>query len=309
MLGELGARRLDQIRPAHVQALVTGLARRKVAGCRVARPAEGAPAPERPLLSQRTVRYAYALLRAVLEHAVRLQVIRANPCHAVPLPKLTQREPVAWAPEEAAAFLAEAERSSACHALYYLALATGARRGELLALRWGDVDLVDAELVVRATRGDGSERAPKTPRGRRTVSLPDDAVAVLRRHREAQDLAAVAAREHRWVWRHDGHVFTTRRGTPLAERNLLRDFKAVVRRAGVRDVPFHALRHTAATLLLRAGVAPHVVSERLGHADASITLRVYTHVLEDTARAAALPLDELLHGRLQTAPTAGDEVN
>jgi integrase len=181
--------------------------------------------------------------------------------------------------------------------LYVLALTTGMRQGELLALRWADVDLAAGRLAVRGTlhRGAGGGwtiQEPKTARSRRPVVLARVAVRALTAHRRRQDAEQRAAGPR---WAEHGFVFTNRVGRPLSSQNLVqRDFHPLLRRLGLPQVRFHDLRHTAATLLLQQGVHPKVVSELLGHTDVGITLDLYSHVSPAMHAAAARALGDLL---------------
>lgn len=303
---------LRRLRPAHVQELLAELGRRQVADRRKRRPGvELPPLPDRPL-SPRVVRYVWTLLHGALRHAVRLQLLRVNPCDQVEPPRGGRaRPPLVWTPEEVERLLAAARATSpALHPLYYLAVTTGARRGELLGLEWGDVDLVGGVLDIRRSMdASGRVSTPKTAAGERRVTITPEAVEVLRQHQvgqlERRRLALEAG-----IWQETALVFASSTGRPLSARNLLHNLTRLCRRAGIPRHPFHALRHTAATLALRSGVSARALADRLGHRDPGLTLRVYTHVLQEQAREAALPLAELLHGRhAAAAAEAADEVN
>lgn len=177
-----------------------------------------------------------------------------------------------------------------------LALLTGLRRGELLGLRWQDVDLEQGAIHVQQTaqriHGQGIVfRHPKTRLSRRSVALSPDAVGVLRKHRRAQAerrlLAGPAYHDH-------DLVFATGLGTPLEPGNVRRDWLRIVKAADLEGLRLHDLRHAHATLMLRAGVHPKVVTERLGHASVNITLDTYSHVLPGLQEAAAAAIDRAL---------------
>jgi integrase len=193
--------------------------------------------------------------------------------------------------------LLEASAGTRQEALYTLALATGMRQGELLGLRWRDVDLDAGVLRVRASlrrsrkTGDWHFAEPKTRRSRRQLALGPETIEVLRRQRarQAQSRLLVGA-----AWRDLDLVFATEAGGPLLARNVYRSFMQLLARAELPRVRFHDLRHTAATLLLSARVNPKVVSELLGHASVAITLDIYSHVLPDMQQDAAATMDRLL---------------
>jgi integrase len=182
-------------------------------------------------------------------------------------------------------------------ALYVLALTTGMREGELLGLRWQDLDLDRATLQVRMNvqEADGKfiVAETKTAYSRRSIALTKKAVAALRQHRAKQDKDRMALGDA-WNAKLD-LVFPNRLGGIMIPDNLAkRSFKRALGKIGLPlDVRFHDLRHTAATLLLSRGVHPKVVSEMLGHADISITLRVYAHVTPHMQQAAVQVMDAL----------------
>jgi integrase len=185
-------------------------------------------------------------------------------------------------------------------ALYVLAVSTGLRQGELLGLRWEDVDFESATLRVRHTlqppgfpKGAPARLTPpKTRRSLRSVRLPHSAVQALRRHRALQDMG-----RSNGSWREQGLVFPNTLGGYADYTNLMpRHFKPLLRRAGLSDIRFHDLRHTCATLLLTEGVHPKIVSEVLGHSSVSITLDVYSHVIPGLGDAAASAMEDALRG-------------
>jgi integrase len=182
-------------------------------------------------------------------------------------------------------------------ALYVLAVTAGLRQGELLGLKWEDVDLDHAILRVKRTLlgiKDGKPvfGTPKTAKGRRSVKLTAKAVEALEKHRERQ---IEERKQLVKLWRDCDLVFPTRVGTPISRHNLVtRSFKPLLVRAGLPDIRFHDLRHTCATLMLVVGTNPKVVQEMLGHANVSITLDTYSHLLPNMQGEAVGRLDNLL---------------
>ena len=264
----IGGVRLQSLRPAHVQRLLSGM--------------EGAGASPRLRQLVRTV------LRAALEHAVRLGEIPRNPADLVDAPRVPRKE-MRWLDGEQAVRLLDEARGDRLEALYVLAVSTGLRQGELLGLRWGDVDLQGGWLAVQRQlsdlRGKLELTEPKTSRSRRTVALPKVAAEALRRHK-----GRLGAVPHPTAL-----VFTDARGGPIRRQNLLRrSFRPLLARAGLPRIRFHDLRHTAATLLLGQGVHVKVVQEQLGHSQISVTLDTYSHVLAPMRRDAASRMDEVL---------------
>ncbi|WP_440107488.1 site-specific integrase [Streptosporangium sp. H16] len=180
-------------------------------------------------------------------------------------------------------------------ALYVLALCLGLRRGELLGLRWVDIDLDGAKLEVIQTlqRVEGRLQfvRPKTNDSERTVPLPSICVEALRAHRKQQ----FAERSDRWDdWEEHGLVFPSRRGTPMEPDNLRRSWGAIRKAAGLGDMRFHDLRHTCVTLLLNLGVPPQVVRDIVGHSDIEVTMTIYAHVSLDDKRNALGKLGDAL---------------
>ena len=243
-------------------------------------------------LSPNTVRHIHRVLHKALNAAVKLQLIPRNPCDAVEPPKAVKKEARYWTPEEAAQFL-EAIQEDRLYALFYVALGTGLRRGELLGLRWQDVDLNEGRLTVRqeiVRKSKGTlVKAPKTEKSRATISLSRGVVEVLKKHkaRQAQERLLMGDQYH-----DSGLVFTTFEGKPLDPSYISGDyFGKLIEKAKVRKINFHALRHTHATILASQGVPLKVVSERLRHSSVAITGDIYSHVFAQMDREAADSFD------------------
>jgi integrase len=175
-----------------------------------------------------------------------------------------------------------------------VALAVGLRQGEALGLRWEDVDLDAGTLTVRHAlqrTNDGLQLVePKTVRSRRTIALPDMALAALRAHRVRQIEERLTAP----YWEDHGFVFASTVGTGIEPRNLTREFHRLREKAGLEWLRFHDLRHGCASLLMAQGVNPRVVMEILGHSQISLTLGTYSHVAPELAREAADKIDAVL---------------
>ncbi|MGD9934607.1 MAG: tyrosine-type recombinase/integrase [Dehalococcoidia bacterium] len=275
LVPHLGSLQLSAVRPAHVQSLhATCLA-------------EG--------VSARTVTQHHRILSEALKHAVRWQLIPANPATAISPPRFERHEMQTLSPTQVEHLLTTAE-GTYLRPLVYLAVHTGARNGELLAVRWTDLDLEHGRLSITRTAqripGRGIVFAsPKTHRSRRPIALSATAVVILREHRAAQ-------LEHRLAvgpaWEDHGLVFCQPNGRPHEPGQVSKAFARLISRTQLPHVRFHDLRHTAATLLLSAGQNPKVVSERLGHASVNITLDTYSHVLPNLQREAADAMDRIL---------------
>jgi integrase len=273
----LGRMKLKALTPAHVR----GLYRQKL--------------EER--LAPRTVNYIHVTLHKALKQAVADGLLPRNVTEAVNAPRPEKKEIRPLTPEQARAFL-EAIREDRLEALYVLAITAGMRQGELLGLRWSDVDLEAGTLQVRrslASTKDGVAvyNEPKTAKGRRNVKLSGLALEALKRHRAAQNAERLKLGS---LWEDHGLVFSDPSGKPMRRWWLDRwSLAPLLERAGLpKAVTFHGLRHTCATLMLAGGVHTKVVQEMLGHADVSITLNVYSHVLPGMQDEAARRMDALL---------------
>ena len=245
-------------------------------------------------LSARMVQSIHAVLRNALESAVREELIPRNVAKLVRVPAPRYKVNRGLTVAQAKATL-KAAASRRLGALYVLALFLGLRRGELLGLRWQDVDLDEARLEVVQTlqRVGGSLRLvpPKTEDSARTVPLPSVCVEALREHKKRQ----FAERADAWPdWEDHGLVFPSRRGTPMEPDNLRRSWSVIRSEAGLGAIRFHDLRHTCVTLLLDLGTPPHVVREIVGHSDIEVTMTIYAHVSLDDKRAALRKLGEAL---------------
>ena len=246
-------------------------------------------------LSPRSVQYLHAVLHRALKQAVRWNLVVRNVADLVdaPRPKRTEIRPLSPAQVQT---LVEAARGDRLEALYVLAVSAGLREGELLGLRWSDIELSASSLHVsqqaRRVKGKGiTFTAPKTDKGRRTVALPWVAVEALKRHRIAQLEERLGAGSE---WIDNDLVFANEVGRPIERQNLMRrSFVPLLDRAGLPRIRFHDLRHSAATLLLSQGVHPKVVQERLGHSSIGLTMDTYSHVLPDMQREAAAKLDAI----------------
>jgi len=281
----LGSVRLAEVTPMHLRSLQTELLRDgRVDG-------KGGLAP-------RSVASCRRVLSQALKDAVRWGLLIRNPMDAVDPPRVVDAEMVTWSDTQARAFL-DAVAGDRLYAMWVLFLTTGVRRGELAGLRWDDVELDRATMAIvrnRVSAGRGkavSTHQPKTRRGRRNVALDVTSVDVLRSHRTAQ------LEEHLRLgpaWVDSGYVFCGADGAPLHPDTITATFQAIIRDLDVPRIRLHDLRHTSATLALKAGIHPKVVSERLGHATVSITLDLYSHVLDGMQAEAAEQISAVVFG-------------
>ncbi|MDI6872070.1 MAG: site-specific integrase [Bacillota bacterium] len=285
----LGSIPLKDLRPEHLQRLYN----QKLATGRV--DGEGQ-------LSSRTVRLIHITLHAALKQAVKEGLTVRNVSEATSPPRQQKREIRALSPQEQQDFLktASADRLGVA---FVLDLATGLRRGELLGLRWADVDF-GAETVtvrqalveVRTGNAQGPKTAlvfqePKSASGRRTIPLPSVLIPQLKAHkaRQNEEKLLLGAAYH-----DQGLVFATADGKPIHPRNFTRKFYQLASKAGISGTNLHALRHSFATRLLEANEHPKVVQELLGHSQISQTLDTYSHVSLNLKRSAADKLNQFL---------------
>ncbi len=248
--------------------------------------------------SSTSVHHLHAVLHRALDAAVRLGLLYRNVGDLVEVPRMRHHEMRVLSEEEAQRLLATAH-GDRLEALYVLALATGMRQGELLALKWRDVELVGKTLQVNAsvhyTKDGYIFTEPKTQYSRRRIALSRLAVEALRGHNVRQSEERLKAGVS---WDDLDLVFPNGVGRPLDGPNLLKYwFHPLLKRAGLRQMRFHDLRHTAATLLLGRSINPKVVSEMLGHSHVSVTLGIYSHVMPHMQEQAASAMDAALGGQ------------
>jgi integrase len=231
-------------------------------------------------------------LRRALGQAVKDGFVPRNVAEAVDAPRVVNKQMHPLTSEQARVLM-EAAKGDRHEALYVLAVTTGLRRGELLGLKWEDIDHEARVLRVRRALASDARTfvEPKTAKSRRGVRLTTYSLDAVREHRERQ---LNERRSLDGLWRDHGLVFPSRVGTPLNPENLVeRSFKPLLERAGLPSIRFHDLRHTCATLLLSKGVNPKIVQEMLGHANISVTLDTYSHVLPDMQEVAVAAMDEV----------------
>ncbi len=228
--------------------------------------------------SPRTVQYIHITLRKALQDAVSDGLIPRNIADGIKAPKPKKKEINPLSPDQTRAFL-EAVYGDRLEALYVLAIHRGLRQGELLGLRWEDVDLEASTLQVRRTlsltKSGHMFELPKNGKGR-SVELTQDASEALKRHltRQLEDIEALGD-----DYQDQGLIFPGEKGQPMRPWTLTRKLERILKRVGLPHIRFHDLRHTCATLLLTKGVHPKFVQELLGHATISITLDRYSHVI------------------------------
>ena len=226
-------------------------------------------------LSAKTVRNIHQVISSAMDFAVAQKIIVENPCHAVALPKVEHKEMHTIPAEQLQAFLNEA-KASGVYEMYYIELATGLRRGELLGLKWEDVDLtagiIRVHRQIARVNGEIVEAPLKTKNSYRAVSISPQAIRVLKEQKTKTN---------------DEYVFPSPNGGPISPDSVNNMLKRVLERAGIPKVRFHDLRHTFATLALQNGVDIKTVSGMLGHFSAGFTLDTYAHVTTAAQKEAA----------------------
>lgn len=285
----LGKLPLENLRPTDVEGLISKLRR----------------SGKSPAL----MGYALRVLKMALKQAVIWQLVPNNVAWGIKAPKKEDRDLHCWTEQQAARFLRLA-KDHRLYAAFYLALATGMRRGEILGLRWRDIDWERQRLTIRnhlvENRLPGTEgklhrgqptvsaiqvtlQTPKTRKSRRVVILSPGTVARLREHQQRQQ-------QEREVlgpdWQDQDFVSANEFGEPTAPRTLYGWYQELVAEAGLPYLRFHDLRHTAASLMIQRGLSPKVVSDRLGHTDIAFTMRVYAHLYDEQREEAAFDLEE-----------------
>jgi integrase len=279
----IGRIQLRKLTPAHMQALYAQLQKRG--------------------LTQSTLKTVHTVFKATLNDAVKWRYISASPLQHIPAPRVSEREYRILAPDQAADLM-YAARGSQLECAIILTVTLGLRRGELLALRWSDIDLDAKKLQVKHNVSyltvdgvtDFYEGAPKTKAGRRTLRLPDIVIESLRAHSARQLEARLKART---VWQDKDLVFTSPKkpGEFLTPAALLYRFQQALKAAILPPMRWHELRHSAASILLSIGVPIKVVQEILGHANVNVTLSVYGHVLPGLQEKAMEQVDDLYKDR------------
>jgi integrase len=258
----IGHLKLDRVVPQTLQALYKAL-------------------QEELKYSPRTIRYTHTVLSQAFKKAVAWRVLSHNPCENVTLPKKEGIERQVWTVEQLQVFL-EATREHPWHALWELLLQTGMRPGEAFGLKWADLEgnkiRVQRAVIESQEKGRYTIGEPKTKKSKRTITLMGSTLQTLKAHRahQAQDILAAGESYQR-----QDFIFADQTGGFLNIHAVDARWETCVRRSKLPRITLYGCRHTHATVLLKAGVNPKIVSERLGHASIVLTLDTYSHVLPD----------------------------
>ena len=242
-------------------------------------------------------------LHSALQNAVKWGLIQRNPADAVSPPKAQKPEMHTWDEYEIRRFL-DATKDSFYYPIFYLALFTGLRRSELLALRWQDVDSLYCQIYVSRSMhhlktGEIVFRQPKSAKGNRTVALSPSTIEMLREYRERQEAEAVLLGKS---MTDNDLVLCRPDGSPLLPGTISHAWDKAVRRSGLRVIRLHDARHTHASYMLKQGIHPKVVQERLGHYSIQVTLDTYSHVAPGIQEKAAARLDDIFKTERRNDP-------
>lgn len=266
----LGNKKLQKLTPAHIQGLYAETLDRD--------------------LSPGTVRRIYAVLRKALGQAQRWRLVSYNVAAEVSPPKYRAREMDVLSGEEVRRFFAAA-KNDRLEPLFHLALKTGMRQGELLALRWSDVDLEKGVVSIRRSVSVRGEVRFSKPKGgqNRAIEIGSGLASLLRGHKQKQRLEEIGT----WGWEDNGLVFPGPRGDVYRRGSVVNRLERILERAGIRRVRFHDLRHTAATRMIEGGEELMVVSKTLGHSSIKQTADTYAHLTPSLRRRLASRMDEM----------------
>ncbi len=275
LLPELGKLTLTQLKPEHLQRYYS---QKLNSG-----------------LGAQTVRHHHTVLHKALQTAIEWGLVGRNAADAVSPPRAQCPEMQTWNEDEISQFL-EAAKTTAYYALFYTALFTGMRRSELLALRWQDIDFLLGQIYVNRSMHvlKGSRvifKSPKSAKGRRTVALPPSLFLVLDEYRKAREAESILLDKPI----SDSELVFSTLGKPFLPNTVTHAWIKLVRRTGLKMIRLHDARHTHASIMLKQGIHPRIVQERLGHSTIAITLDTYSHVTPGLQDAAAKRFDDVLN--------------
>jgi len=271
---EMGNIALTQLKPEHIQGHYSNIR------------SQG--------LKPETIKFHHAVIHKALQTAVKWGLLYRNAADGVDVPKKSHTERPTWDDFEVRQFL-DTAKDSIYYALFHTALFTGMRRSELLALKWADVEI--QQIHVCRSLHHLKDRSyiftqPKSEKSRRTIALSPSSILVLAEHKERQQAIRTMLGE---TLGKDDLVFSTPQGAPLRPNTITRAWAMQAAKAGVKPIRLHDARHTHASLMLKQGIHPKIVQERLGHATISMTLDIYSHVAPGLQEAAARSFDTLVN--------------
>lgn len=266
---------LTQLKPEHLQKYYNGMLERG--------------------LSPRTIRYHHSVIHKALKMAMKRGYLNHNVADAVEMPKIKQKEMQVWNEGEINKFL-ESAKNSPYYELFNLALFTGMRRSELLGLQWKDIDLVYGQISVNKglhhlKDGTFVFTQPKSEKSRRTIALAPSTSLMLKSLWESRVIEGMMVK---LAINEDSLVFCMPDGRPLRPNTITRAWETQALKAEVKVIRLHDARHTHASIMLKQGIHPKIVQERLGHSSIEMTLDIYSHVAPGMQEAAAKRFDEII---------------
>jgi integrase len=278
ILPAIGGMKLQAVLPAHIRQLYIRMQ------------SEGKGA--------RTIQLVHVTLHCAFSQAVKEGLVSYNPMDAVERPRVETKRFNILTEDQARMFTAAIE-GHPLQALFYLAITTSMRKGEILGLMWSDVDWEKSTLRVerqlQPLSFEGGALVPtKTKSGRRNIIVADGALAQLKAHREKQALQKALAGDR---WKEHGMIFTTSIGTYIDQTKVSRAFKQMLQEAGLPDIRFHDLRHTSLSILLENGIPVNTVQSRAGHSKASVTTDIYGHAMARSQQEAARMIEKIVAPR------------
>jgi integrase len=269
----LGAIRVQQLSSRHIQKWVAGISEE---------------------LAPSTVKNYFSVLRAALEHAIKMEIIKSNPCGVIALPKVIRNEHAILSPDEIDVLLKHLQ-GKYLHDIVIMGLATAMRISEIIALQWADVDWDNPAVIIRHNvvfipREGFIEGPPKTESSIRRIALPDFCLAMLKEHHVEQLRQRFKSGAK---WQNRDLVFSNKFGGFRFYGGVWRDLKTALLKCGLCHIGTHGLRHTAVTLLIAAGVPIKAIQEILGHKSISMTLDIYGHLLDGVHKDSMVQMHQL----------------
>ncbi|MFH5779110.1 tyrosine-type recombinase/integrase [Heyndrickxia oleronia] len=279
LIPNLGNMKIDQLKPSHIQEMYDSYI-------------------EEETLSNQSIVHMHRILNNAFNKAIEWELAVKNPCSVIKPPKPERIQMKVWDEMDVSFFL-DFTKEKRFFVAYLLALTTGMRKGEILGLRWQDFDFINSYLSVRQAvtkkKGGGYELGPlKTEHAYRNISLDEHVIELLKNYKHEQMKYKM---KNRITYKDQDLIITNSTGSFILPRNLDREWLKDLDESMLKKIRFHDMRHTHATLLLKQGVHPKVVQERLGHYSVTVTLDMYSHVLPNIQQAAAKQFGENIFGK------------
>lgn len=252
------------------------------------------PVSHKPM-SSKSVKNIFINLSAALDKAVDLDMLKKNPCQKVELPKCEKHEVQVYDEKEVEKLIRCATGTD-MELIIMLSLSLGLRRGEMIALRWTNVDLKNGIVHIRENRVEGLNgtvvtKKPKSQAGIRDIPLSDSLIELLKEHKEKY---AAVQKKYGVGYNNDDYVICQAKGQPYKPFSFTKKFRTFLDKNNLRHIRYHDIRHTNASIMLSQGISPKVAQQRLGHSDFSTTMNIYSHVMKKVETEAAQKLDEVL---------------